>query len=94
MKTIKGVIDIGLSNRLDGTPLLRLEAIDTEGKKYLHALNDALNVVWLEAVSKGKADINNVCGSIGNSTEMMSMSIPLALGGVELFVPRKKARRK
>lgn len=45
-----------------------------------------LETARLFAVSSGKADIYNVCGSRGNDEEVYSMSIPLALGGIGLKI--------
>jgi len=85
-----GKFEVSISARRDGTPLLKLEALDKEARKTLTKVNHDLEIVWLLAVANGKADTNNVCGSMSNMKETISLTIPLALGGVELFVPRKK----
>jgi hypothetical protein len=99
MKTITGQVDLGLKNRADGTPILILEAKDDEGIKYLKTLNYAIHWAWIMATAKGKADIKDISESlikVGKKKGNLSLEIPLALGGVELFVPKeiKKAKHK
>lgn len=96
---MQGTIDISLRNRPDGTPILGLVAVDKEGRKVLTRLHEALEVVWLLAIPKGKADIHNVCGSKSScsKSEYESLTIPLALGGIGfriLFPKRKKVVKK
>lgn len=96
MKTA-GVIEVKVTNRSDGVPILKLEAKDKGGRKFLTRLEEGLRIAQLIAIPEGKADIHNVCGSSGTVTpdERSSLSIALALGGIGLGrYPERKVGKK
>jgi len=95
MKMTDG-IEVTINNRSDGTPMLVLRALTGVGRKILTRMDRRLEMVRLLALSTGKADIYNVCGSQGTVTppETVELMIPLALGGIGLHRRSRKARRK
>jgi len=63
-------------------PLLDIEADNLEEKKQLSCLLRQLFEVQLAAIPNGKANAGNTCGSTEDDEGVMSLIVPVILGGV------------
>jgi hypothetical protein len=81
---VRGKVLIGVINGEDGIPILVLKADDAVGKKIVNQIYEKLEAVRFRALPFGKAGVNNVCGLTGNLSQVESLSVPLALGGISL----------
>jgi hypothetical protein len=94
MKKQTGAIEIVVSNRIDGTPIMELKAEDPEGRKILSRVETALSKARLLAVSMGRADILGVCDYKEEKDEIVVLKIPMALGGIGLAFDKPIRKKK
>jgi len=89
MKKQTGIVEILVSNRMDGTPIMELKATDEEGRKVLERVEAALSKARFLAVSMGRADIHRVCDYKEEHEKIVGLTIPMALGGIGLSFETK-----
>jgi len=83
-------IDVELTNREDGTPMI---CLFPHNKACERVLNEDLEKARLLALPEGKSDSGKLCDKKIIEEGRMMFSIPLALGGVEVVCLEKACQQ-
>lgn len=81
-----GSVEVVVTNRRDGTPVLSLTADGEDGCEVLSRIEASLNQARVFAVMMGMADVYDLCECKEKLGKIIGLEIPMALGGIGLML--------